>query len=168
MSTKSNSLTVHANLVHNGTSKTVPVNFSKQGIQIFFNARHIYLTISSQERCWFEFLCERAGKYGRVSVGGNEEEAFYEQALKITDGKAKVIKTLNNYTRKLVEKGLLLKTKDSGLYYINPKYVQLTTQSDRVKALEFLFEEGRVGGIEVQKLLNKPLEDIFEDIPPPF
>jgi hypothetical protein len=164
MSTKYRYISVIVKLQHKGESKSVSVKFSNDGMKIFFNARHIYLTISSEARCWFEFICETAGLHGRVYVGKVEEENFIKHAMEITASKVNpTVTKINNHTRKLVEIGLLLKTKHSGLFYVNPKYVQLTTAKQRENDLNYLFNNADLLGLEVGKMLDRPLADFFEN-----
>lgn len=152
-------------LYQDGTRTTISVKFSTVGLKIFFNARHIYLSISAKERCWFEFLCEDVGRHGIVYIGKEQEEAFVQHASQISGGSIKInVKTMNNFTRKLVGKGLLLKTNDSGVFYINPKYVQLTTAQKREEDLKFLFHQAEIGNIDVRKLIDRPLEEILEPV----
>ena len=133
---------VTVNLTNHTNKKTI--DFVSSGYTLFFNAQHLLIQLSANERAYFDFLCEKmTAKNNYITVNIEMKEAFIDHIDKITSGaNTPSLASVTRYTSKLAKLNLLILmgTKMSEFYSVNPKYVFKGAAKQRVIALRKLIE----------------------------
>ncbi len=134
------------------------VNFTNDGVTLFFNAQHHLLKLSAIERCFFDFLCEHMRAIDNdVLINDEIKTKFQEHLMRLSGGKKKV--TLNQLTKfvlKLNTLTLILKTQNKARYIVNPKFVFKGSAVARKKYLKKLIENRVKLKLSVAGLVNIP------------
>ncbi len=74
------------------------------------------------------------------------------------------ISALDKYIPKLVSLKLLIRTNTIGEYFVNPKYVFKGSAVQREIQIIKLFKEAESGTIDINSILDRPLDDYFPEI----
>lgn len=148
-----------------GGKKEISISYVTSCHTVYFNAQHKFLHLKPVERCYFDYLVESAEKDGFVLLDKVLKEKFLDHLMTVGKGivkKAPVMKTLHNFTVKLVKLGLVINTNQVAGYYINPKYVSVAGQSKRMYLIGKMFDLAEKGGIEPSHLLDRPIDEYFD------
>lgn len=147
-----------------GGKKEISIRYVTNCHTVYFNAQHLFLQLKTVERCYFDYLIESAEKDGFVLIDVVLKDRFIEHLDKVGGGvvASPSPKTLHNFTNKLVNLGLVIKTNRKAGYYINPKYVSVVGQSKRIELVKEMFRLAEMGVINPSPLLDRPIEEYFE------
>lgn len=132
------------------------------GCYYFFNAQHLYLQLSSIERSYFDFMCEKMDYRNRILLNRKFREEFKKLYNNITSTKdAPVERTLQRYEKKLIKLKLVIKIKGKGfIHYINPKYATKETFTGRKKIFQNLSDMAFAGEIDLSTIIDLPIDKI--------
>lgn len=152
-------ITVTANLASPRGKKSIP--FVKDGYTLFFNAQHLLIELTANERALYDYLCEQMiSRDNSLTVDTKMKQAFITHITEVTIGKhSPSSKSVTGYVNKLAALGLLILTgsKKSELYCVNPKYAFKGSAAKRIALLKRLIEERNKNGLTISMLLNNPL-----------
>lgn len=138
-------------------------NYVNEGCMHFFNAQHLYLKLTTIERCYFDYICERMDYYNRIDISPVLRSSFFDHFQKLTDERPPSIKSLTDCEKKLRELKLLLKIKNNGkLHFVNPKYVTKGKEAHRKKALILIAEYSLNGEAEINSIIDRPLANMIK------
>lgn len=138
-------------LVHN-------IKVVSNGCKYFFNAQHKFLQLSTVERAYFDFLCEKMNSRNKVSFNPANRGAFINFCKDITSGKFDSKQnTLLNAEKKFVNLYLAFKDESGKLYYINPKHVFKGSNNERKKLYNSLSNLASEGKIPIEAIIDKPI-----------
>lgn len=167
---KNNKITKEALLIKNNVLTGYKIEFKREGFVSLFNAQHIYLKLNSEQRCFFDFLCEKMNDQNEVLIDTFLRSEFIVFLEKITSGKISLTpRTIINYIKILVELRLIILYDNAKfLYVVNPKYVYKGSEINRKTILDDLIKNHMKYNIDIQSLLDIPLSEIeFPIIPDP-
>jgi hypothetical protein len=165
-----NKIVKKAILLKNNVLSEYEVEFKREGFVSLFNAQHIYLEMTSKQRCFFDFLCEKMNEQNKVLIDTDLRNEFIVFLDKITSGKISLTqRALINYIKILIELRLIILYGNSSfLYVVNPKYVYKGAEINRKRILDDLIKNHMKYNIDIQSLLDIPLSEIeFPIIPDP-
>lgn len=140
------------------------ISFVNEGCVYFFNAQHIFLKLTTIERCYFDFLAEQMDYENRIDLGVLTRKRFISFYNIITSTKdAPLPYRLRLFEKKFKELKLLIELQGKGhLHYVNPKYVFKGKLPERKKILQHLTELGIQGNLNLLALLDRPLSEIMQ------
>ena len=132
------------------------------GCTYFFNAQHKFLQLSTAERAYFDFLCEKMNSRNKVSFNSTNRKAFMEFCKEVTSDKfVRGEKTLLNAEKKFLKLHLAFKDEYGKLYYINPKHVFKGTYEERKKLIYHIVKLASEGKLPLEVIMDKPMS-VFE------
>jgi len=140
--------------------KTVP--FTANSCQLFFNAQHLLLKLSTKDRAFFDYLCEVMRPVDNdVYIDDNLKAGFIAHVARFSSSKVKLTKAMvSKSVLQLKSLGLILPTDDKARYVVNPKYVFKGSVFQRKRFLKQLIEHRITSKLPIAALLNEP-EDTF-------
>lgn len=143
-----------------GIARTV--RYVNNGYRLFFNSQHVMVQLNRGQRAWFDFLCEHMDLYNRVVVNSELKKIFGRFIQSVTSGTVSYSESsVSTYTKKLVELGLLLKTKTSNSYVVNPKYIFRGTESERMEYLTNLITDRVKYRLPIDKIIDVDIDTFF-------
>jgi hypothetical protein len=147
-----------------GKLETKKVSFVKSGWKTYFNAQHLFVQLERGERALFDFLCEHMDSQNRVAIDKDLKLQFRDFLKRITIGHLTYSETsVNTYVHTLARIGLIISagSKNSGVYFVNPKYVFQGSETDRAACLKSLIEHRILLGRSIEHLINVPVDRFF-------
>lgn len=139
------------------------VRFKNTGCKYFFNAQHLFINLSSKDRSFFDYLCEKMDSKNRVVV----DVHFKKEYLLFMDeilGKNCGIKItgIDKTLKKLKLFGLIFMVNDTRSYFnVNPRYVFKGTETARTKLLRELIQNRFNAGMDIDMLLDIPVDEFL-------
>lgn len=162
MKSKYSTITVKIEDPVTGQEVTKSVRFVKDGYKLFFNAQHLMVLLNKGQRAWFDYLCENMDQYNRILINAELKKSFGHFIQSITNCTVSYTESsLAAYTKKLVDVGLLLNSKVSTSYIVNPKYAYRGTESDRMDRMTLLIKERLKYGLSIDKLIDVDIDTFF-------
>jgi len=145
-----------------GKIATAEIHLVANGCFYFFNAQHLYLKISSIERSYFDFMCEKMDYQNRVEINGKLRNGYIKHYNKVTSSKkAPSERTLQRYEDKLKSLNLIISINEPGaLCFINPKYVFRGTLTARWNLMNKLADMAFRGAIDLSAIIDRPVDSI--------
>lgn len=119
------------------------------------------LELSSMERAYFDFLCEKMDSSNRILHKPELREDYINQIKHITGGRRTIgDRALLNYFKQFIKLGLILSSNLDTTSYLNPKYVFKGSEDARKSLLKNFLHRSNKGEMEIAKLLHKPLSSL--------
>lgn len=148
-----------------GGVRQIGIKFVTSCHFLVHNCQHLLLKLSGDERCFLDFLAEHMDNRNWLRVDKKLKTDFIQFLEEITSNNQTIsARSLENYLRKFVDFGLVLKSSEASAgYYINPKYFFKGSQKDRENTIKALFKLASKGVVPYKPLLDKPLSEYFED-----
>ena len=146
----------------NGAPNRTSLRFIANSYQLFFNAQHLLIQLSTNDRAFFDYLCEVMRPADNdIYIDANLKTDFIEHIDRLTNGKTKFTEhIIAKSVTQLRDLGLILPTKDKARYVANPKHVFKGSASQRTRFLKVLIESRIALQLSIAALLNEP-EDVF-------
>jgi hypothetical protein len=165
MATKPQIVRVSLSYAKIGKTKQIDLEFVCSGYKIFFNCQHIFLKLNPIQRSFFDYLCEHMYMSNSILIDVQLKSNFQQFLEDITSkGETISISALDKYIPKLVSLKLLIRTNTIGEYFVNPKYVFKGSAVQREIQIIKLFKEAESGTIDINSILDRPLDDYFPEI----
>jgi hypothetical protein len=141
------------------------MQFVNEGCTYFFNAQHKFIQLSSVERAYFDFMCEKMNTRNKVALNPDFRKQFLVFCNEVVNiSKIRTERSLLNIENKL--KGLILLFQDPTnkmLHYVNPKHVFKGTPKERAELLKKLAKTAMYHEVIAKALLNDPFDSIKAD-----
>ena len=142
------------------------LHYKNVGCKYYFCSQHIMYGLNNKERSFFDFLCEKMQERDNSILIDRKLKDDYLNFITtiLPQAPRSSISILDKAIKKFVEKKLIfLLGKSKGYYTVNPKYVFKGSESSRKIFVSTLIESRRNTGLEIDFLLNLPVEHFYQD-----
>ena len=142
---------------------TAEVHLVTAGCWYFFNAQHLYLQLSTIERSYLEFICEKMDYNNRISLSPKLREEYIDHYNNFSSSKKTLsIRSFQRYEKTLIELKLIISPKKSGSFaYVNPKYAFKGNLSERLKLIQSLAKLAINDEKIFTAIIDKPIASIL-------
>jgi hypothetical protein len=142
------------------------VRMKKDGFKTYFNAQHLLLELTSQERGFLDYMIENADTENRLFVDvdfKNQYCVFLRQKLHLKT--VPTINKLDKTLKKFADLGLVVKEKGKNAYYrINPKYFWKGSESSRVQTIRNLVISRIRAKLPFACLIDMPEDEFLKNM----
>lgn len=141
---------------------TEEISLVTNGCFYFFNAQHLYLELSPNERSYFDFMCEKMDYENRILLNCRFRRNFIKHFNSITSSKdAPSEHDLKLFEIKLKSLKLVIQVVNlTAVHMVNPKYVFAGNLTQRKKLLEKLAEMALNGDIDLTTIIDRSIDKI--------
>lgn len=136
------------------------IQFRSEYFKAFCCAQHLLIHLSSKERCFWDYLCERMYDDNTLFIDNNFKTAFiaFTKHIGIPE-KTFSIGIIDKAIAKLKKLHLIIQ-KQQGYYMVNPRYSFKGSEKDRLKVLEKEIKERFNENLPLDGLLPIPEDSL--------
>lgn len=140
------------------------VSVVTEGCIYFFNAKHLFLKLTTIERAYFDYICERMTNENLIKLNPQFRRDFIGFCNNImSDEEFCGERTLFNAEKKFSVLQLVFKIEGDKISLVNPKYVFNGSQASRDDVLNNAIDLANKGKIPKEAIIDTPYNQLKPD-----